>query len=70
MRFLIDFFPILLFFVAYKMEGIYMATGVLMGATVLQTGIIYALDRRLHDGGVRRVRAAEVRIPASHREEV
>ena len=47
MRFLIDFFPILLFFVAYKMEGIYMATGVLMAATVLQTGIIYAIDRRL-----------------------
>lgn len=47
MRFLIDFFPILLFFAAYKMEGIYMATGVLMGATVLQTGIIYAIDRRL-----------------------
>ena len=47
MRFLIDFFPILLFFIAYKMEGIYMATGVLMAATVLQTGIIYAIDRRL-----------------------
>lgn len=47
MRFLIDFFPILLFFIAYKMEGIYAATAVLMAATVLQTGIIYAVDRRL-----------------------
>lgn len=47
MRLLIDFFPILLFFVAYKMEGIYVATAVLMGATVLQTGIIYGIDRKL-----------------------
>ena len=47
MRFLIDFFPILLFFGAYKLEGIYTATAVLMAATVLQTAIIYTLDRKL-----------------------
>lgn len=47
MRFLIDFFPIALFVVAYKMADIYTATGVLMAATVLQTGLIYALDRKL-----------------------
>ena len=47
MRFLIDFFPILLFFGAYKLEGIYTATAVLMAATVVQTGLIYALDRKL-----------------------
>lgn len=47
MRFLIDFFPILLFVAAYKLEGIYTATAVLMAATVLQTGIIYGIDRKL-----------------------
>jgi intracellular septation protein len=47
MRFLIDFFPILLFFGAYKLEGIYTATAVLMAATVVQTGLIYAMDRKL-----------------------
>lgn len=47
MRFLIDFFPILLFFGAYKLQGIYLATGVLMAATVVQTGLIYALDKKL-----------------------
>ncbi|MFN4104352.1 MAG: septation protein A [Tepidimonas sp.] len=47
MRLLIDFFPIALFFVAYKWHGIYAATAVLMAATVVQTGLIYAIDRRL-----------------------
>ena len=47
MRLLIDFFPIALFFGAYKLHGIYVGTGVLMAATVLQSLIIYALDRRL-----------------------
>ncbi|MEO0002557.1 MAG: hypothetical protein RLZZ22_249 [Pseudomonadota bacterium] len=47
MRFLIDFFPILLFFGAYKLQDIYLGTAVLMAATVLQSVIIYALDRRL-----------------------
>ena len=47
MKILIDFFPILLFFGAYKMFNIYTATGVLMAATVLQMGLIYAIDRKL-----------------------
>ena len=47
MRFLIDFFPSALFVVAYKMADIYTATAVLMAATVVQTGIIYAMDRKL-----------------------
>ena len=47
MRFLIDFFPILLFFGAYKLQDIYLATAVLMAATVLQSVLIYAIDRRL-----------------------
>jgi intracellular septation protein len=47
MRFLIDFFPIALFVAAYKMHDIYTATAVLMAATVVQTGLIYAVDRKL-----------------------
>jgi intracellular septation protein len=47
MRFLIDFFPIALFVAAYKLQDIYVGTAVLMVSTVLQTGIIYAIDRRL-----------------------
>jgi intracellular septation protein len=47
MKILIDFFPILLFFAAYKFYGIYAGTAVLMGATVVQMGLIYAIDRRL-----------------------
>jgi intracellular septation protein len=47
MKILIDFFPILLFFGAYKQYDIYVATGVLMAATVVQMSVIYAIDRKL-----------------------
>ena len=47
MRLLIDFFPIALFVAAYKLYDIYTATAVLMAGTVVQTGIIYAIDRKL-----------------------
>ncbi|MBU1360988.1 MAG: septation protein A [Gammaproteobacteria bacterium] len=47
MKFAIDFFPILLFFGAFKLYDIYMATGVLMAATVLQMVIIWMRERRL-----------------------
>lgn len=56
MRIFLDFFPILLFFGAYKLhaffgiskdEAIYFATPVLMIATVLQMATIYAIDRKL-----------------------
>jgi intracellular septation protein len=47
MKLLIDFFPILLFVGAYKLYDIYVGTGVLMAATVVQMGLIYAIDRRL-----------------------
>jgi len=47
MRILIDFVPILLFFGAYKFYDIYAATAVLMAASVLQTGVIYAIDRKI-----------------------
>lgn len=47
MRILIDFVPILLFFGAFKLHDIYVATMVLMAATVVQTGLIYAIDKRV-----------------------
>ncbi len=47
MKILIDFFPILLFFGAYKLYDIYVGTAVLMGATVLQMALIYGIDRKL-----------------------
>ena len=47
MKILIDFFPILLFFGAFKLYDIYVGTGVLMAATALQMGLIYTMDRKL-----------------------
>lgn len=47
MKTLLDFLPIVLFFGAFKIWDIYVATGVLMAATVLQMGIIYLMQRRL-----------------------
>jgi intracellular septation protein len=36
MKLLFDLFPVILFFVAFKVQGIYVATAVAIGATVLQ----------------------------------
>jgi intracellular septation protein len=47
MKLILDFFPILLFFGAFKLYDIYIATGVLMTATVLQMAIIWYSHRRL-----------------------
>lgn len=47
MKILIDFFPILLFFGAYKMYGIYVGTGVLMAATCVQIALVYATERKV-----------------------
>ncbi|MHB1676653.1 MAG: septation protein A [Sulfuriferula sp.] len=44
MKFLFDLFPIILFFIAYKFGGIYIATGVSIGASIFQ--ISYLLLRR------------------------
>ena len=38
MKLLLDFFPIILFFVAFKFAGIYVATGVAIAATIGQIG--------------------------------
>ena len=47
MKILIDLFPILLFFGSYKFYDIYVATAVLMAATVAQTAVMYAIDRKV-----------------------
>jgi len=47
MKFLFDIFPILLFFVAFKFFGIYAATGVAMGTTVLQVVYLFALGKKI-----------------------
>jgi len=44
MKFLFDVFPVILFFVAYKLDNIYFATGVAIAASIIQ--IIYLLLRR------------------------
>ena len=36
MKFLFDLFPVILFFIAFKVADIYVATGVAMGATIAQ----------------------------------
>jgi intracellular septation protein len=47
MKLLIDFFPILIFFVTYKVWGIYAATAAIMAATVLQTLWIWKTEKKL-----------------------
>ena len=45
MKLLFDFFPILLFFVAYKFFDIYIATGVAIAATMVQCAISWIKTR-------------------------
>ena len=47
MKLLLDFFPILLFFVSDKLSDIYTATAVLMAATTVQMAVIYLRERSL-----------------------
>jgi intracellular septation protein len=47
MKQFLDFLPILLFFGAYKMYNIYVATGVIMAATLIQMAILYKMDGKL-----------------------
>jgi intracellular septation protein len=46
MKFLFDFFPILLFFVAYKVWDIYVATAVAIAASFVQVGLYWLKHRR------------------------
>ncbi|MCP5196906.1 MAG: septation protein A [Gammaproteobacteria bacterium] len=47
MKLFLDFLPILLFFIAYKLTDIYVATGVLIAATLAQTGWTWWRQRRV-----------------------
>jgi intracellular septation protein len=47
LKFLFDLFPVILFFVAFKFAGIYVATGVAIAATVLQVGYVLARGRKV-----------------------
>ncbi len=47
MKFLFDLFPVILFFAAFKIWGIYAATAAAIGATFLQIGALVALRRRV-----------------------
>lgn len=46
MKFLFDFFPILLFFIAYKLFDIYVATASIIAATFVQVGVYWLMHRR------------------------
>lgn len=47
MKFFFDLFPVILFFVAFKLHGIYVATGVAIGATFAQIGWVYFRRRKV-----------------------
>ena len=46
MKLLYDFFPIILFFIAYKWQGIFVATGVAIVAARVQVGFYWLKHRR------------------------
>ena len=47
MKFLFDFFPVILFFIAFKVADIYVATGVAIAATFVQVGWLKLRRRRV-----------------------
>jgi len=47
MKFLFDFLPVLLFFIAYKLFDIYTATGVAIVATLAQSGWLWITTRKV-----------------------
>ena len=47
MKFLFDLFPVILFFAAYKFFGIFTATAVAMGATLLQITWVWLRHRKV-----------------------
>ena len=47
MKFLFDFFPVILFFVAYKFADIFVATGVAIAATFMQIGWVLVRRKRV-----------------------
>ena len=47
MKFLYDLFPLLVFFIAYKIAGIYVATGLLIVASAVQVTYLWLRYRRI-----------------------
>ena len=47
MKFLFDLFPIILFFVAFKLQGIYVATAVAIAASFAQIGWLWLRGRKI-----------------------
>jgi intracellular septation protein len=47
MKFLFDFFPVILFFIAFKAADIYVATGVAIGATFVQVAWLKLRGKRV-----------------------
>ena len=47
MKQLLEFIPILLFFIAYKAYDIYIATAVVIGATIIQVAIAWFKYRKV-----------------------
>ena len=47
MKFLFDIFPVILFFIAFKLYDIYVATGVAIAATCLQIGWLWLRGRKI-----------------------
>jgi len=47
MKFLFDLFPVILFFAAFKLAGIYVATAAAIGATFLQIGLLALLRKKI-----------------------
>ena len=48
MKFLFDLFPVVLFFVAFKLAGIYAATAVAIAASLMQVGWLKLRRQRVH----------------------
>jgi intracellular septation protein len=49
MKLLTDFFPVILFFIAYKVSGIYVATGVAIAASALQVAWSWIKRRKIEN---------------------
>ena len=47
MKFLFDFFPVIVFFAAFKLSDIFVATGVAIAATVIQIGWVLVRRRKV-----------------------
>ncbi|MDX1795209.1 MAG: septation protein A [Hydrogenovibrio sp.] len=47
MKLLFDLFPVILFFIAFKLYGIYVATAVAIAASVLQVAYVYLKNKRV-----------------------